>query len=114
MTPRQEAIVAALRSGPQSTEDLVYAAGYNEVTRRTVAYVTVTVHRLGSRHGYVISNDHRPGSHHRGLYTLVSVPEQARRCCRCGTVLARDHRGDVACSPCLRALIETELAGVTA
>ena len=115
MTPRQTAILAALTSGPATTEELALAAGFSTLDRHAQGYVTLTVYRLCKLHGYRIRNHYPRGSHGRALYTLVGLPGETGRCHRCGAHLARDNR-DACCSPCARTLAARELAaeGATA
>jgi hypothetical protein len=109
MTPRQTAILTALTSGPATTEELAYAAGFSCVDRHAQSYVTLNVSRLVRIYGYRIDNVFMPGSHKRALYTLVGVPGEHGVCYRCGAYLARDNR-DSCCSPCARTLAAREMA----
>jgi len=109
MTPRQQAILAALTCGPATTEELALAAGFSTVDRHAQSYVTLNVSRLVRLYGYRIDNVFMPGSHKRALYTLVGLPGETGRCQRCGAHLARDNR-DSCCSPCARTLAARQLA----
>lgn len=108
LTLRQACLLEALGGGPRSVPELDRSCGL-AADKHGQDYVHKTLGRLAGH--YPVYRLGTPHSHRGCLYLLLPPTRQeGPLCSRCGRPVASDHRGDLLCSPCQRALVDEELA----